>query len=58
MSTLSSSASSKTKSGNDGESSSVEVVAARDAKGRGKRIRIVSDEVEEDPGVAGEEVEV
>ncbi|KAH0293171.1 hypothetical protein M436DRAFT_81278 [Aureobasidium namibiae CBS 147.97] len=57
MSALSSSAT-KTKSGSDEESSSVEVVAARDAKGRGKGIRVVSDEVEEGTGVGGEEGEV
>jgi len=57
MSTLSSSAT-KTKDGSGGESSSVEVVAARDAKGRGKGIRVVSDEVEEGTGVGGEEGEV
>jgi len=57
MSTLSSSAP-KTKSGSEGESSSVEVVAARDTKGRGRGIRVVSDEVEEGTGVGGEEGEV
>lgn len=54
MSTLSSSGS-KTKSRSEDESSSVEVVATRDAKGRGKEIRVVSDEVEEGTGVGGEE---
>lgn len=56
MSTLSSGP--KIKSGSEGESSSVEVVAARDAKGRGKGIRVVSDEVGEGAGVGGEEEKV
>jgi hypothetical protein len=49
---------SKTQQSEGGESSSVEVVVARDAKGRGKGIRVVSDEVEEGTGAGGEEGEV
>ncbi|KAI4742877.1 hypothetical protein E4T50_06734 [Aureobasidium sp. EXF-12298] len=50
------SSSSRTRGSGDGESSSVEVVKARDAKGRGKGIRIVSDDVEKEEctGVGGE----
>lgn len=54
MSSLLSSSSSRTKESKEGESSSVEIVKARDAKGRGKGIRIVSDEVDEGTGVGGE----
>jgi hypothetical protein len=55
MSSLLSSSSSGTRESREGESSSVEVVKARDAKGRGTGIRIVSDEVDEEEGTVGEE---
>ena len=49
------SSSSRTRDSAEGGSSSVEVVKARDAKGRGKGIRIVSDEIDEEgTGVGGE----
>jgi hypothetical protein len=49
---------SKARESEGGESSSVEVVVAKDAKGRGKGIRVVSDEVQEGTGAGGEEGEV
>jgi hypothetical protein len=49
---------SKARESEGGESSSVEVVVAKDAKGREKGIRVVSDEVEEGTGAGGEEGEV
>jgi hypothetical protein len=58
MSSFTHSDSTKTRESNGGESSSVEVVVARDAKGKGKGIRVVSDEVDEGSAVGGEEGEV